>query len=202
MKNSGFTFIEVMITLLVFSIISLTLWAVLSTGKHSWHRGVTQIELQQETRKAMDRITKELRQSGSTHMAISGAGTVLTFQVPVDWDNDGDIVDDDGNIEWGADDTKDWAIQYFLNNNRQLLRRTLDAYPNGNQTGADKILANNIRSDTPPPNGPNALMFTDEFPAAPLTVIGIEVSAQKPAIPGQLLQATLQSQVTLRNTVN
>lgn len=198
MKKSGFTFVELMITLLVFSIISLTLWSVLSTGKDSWHRGVTQIELQQETRKAMDWITKELRQSGLGHAQISGAGTVLTFQVPVDWDNDGDIVDDAGNIEWGADGNKDWAIQYFRNNNRQLLRRTLDAYPNGNQTGSDKILANNIRSDTPPPN---ALLFTGTPVAAP-TVIGIELAAQKPALPGQLLQATLESQVTLRNTVD
>lgn len=198
MKNSGFTFIEVMITLLVFSIISLALWAVLSTGKHAWHIGKTQIELQQETRKAMDWITKELRQSGSAHVQISGLGTTITFQVPVDWDNDGDIVDADGNIEWGADGNENWAIQYLLNNNRWLLRRTLDAYPNGNQIGMDKILADSIRSDTPPPN---ALMFTG-IPAGAPTVIEIEISAQKSAIPRQLIQATLGSQVTLRNTVD
>lgn len=190
MKKSGFTFIELMVTLFIFSILSLSLWTVLSTGRHTWHRGRTQIELQQEIRRAMDWMTKELRPSGSGRALISSLGTTITFQVPVDWDNDGDIIDEAGGIEWGADGNANWAIQYLISG-RLLLRRTLDAYPNGAQTGADRVLANSIRSDSPPPN---ALMFSGNLPE-----IEIEISAQKSALPGQLLQATLQSQVTLRN---
>lgn len=215
----GFTLVELMVVVVIFLIIIAAIYGVLSMGRQSWHTGNTQVEMQQETRKAMDRMVKEIRESGyftdnSTvpptvypKVSITGGGTIITFQVPVDDESDG-IVDDDvldatGNIEWGAVDDAGidrlgWSIQYLLGglNNRQLLRRIFNNYPAGAgvQVGTDVILANNIRSDNPPPN---ALNFGD--PAGNLTIISIEVTAQKDAVPGRTMQSTLYSQVTLRN---
>ncbi len=223
MKHYGFTLVELMVVIVIFLIIFAAIYGVLSMGWQSWHTGNTHVELQQETRKAMDKMVMELRESGSGYVSITGGGSVITFQVPVDWDNEGidldgdgiadvtgDVIDNNGNIERGAplhlscrkphcegqDDNchyQNYAISYLVGNN-QLLRRVLDGYPAGNQVGADAILANNIRSDNPPPN---ALNFGD--PAGDLTSISIEVTAQKDTVEGRTMQSTLYSQVTLRN---
>jgi len=201
----GFTLIELMVVIFIFSVIMAATFGVLSIGRQSWHTGSTQVELQQETRRAMDRMVRELRESGSTHISIPVGGSSITFQVPIDEDTidttvDDDVLDVNGNIEWGAGGSLGRSIQYLLGglNNRQLLRRVLNGYPTGVQVGADVILANNIRSDSPPPN---ALMFVGS-PAGNPTVISIEVSAQKDAVPGRQMQSTLNSQVTLRNLRN
>ncbi|MBU3933383.1 MAG: prepilin-type N-terminal cleavage/methylation domain-containing protein [Candidatus Omnitrophica bacterium] len=201
----GFTLVELMVVIFIFSIIMAATFGVLSTGRQSWHTGSTQVELQQETRRAMDRMVRELRESGSTHISIPVGGGSITFQVPIDEDIidttvDDDVLDVNGNIEWGAGGNLGRSIQYLLGglNNRQLLRRVLNGYPIGVQVGADVILANNIRSDSPPPN---ALMFVGS-PAGNPIVISIEVSAQKDAVPGRTMQSTLNSQVTLRNLRN
>jgi len=196
MKNRGFTLVELMVTMLIFSIIIATMFGVLSVGRQSWYTGSTQVDLQQETRKAMGRMVKELRKTGSDHVTIDNGGARITFQVPVDWDSDGDVVDNNGDVEWGAEANLDGSLQYYLNSsNRGLLRRVLDGYPNGNQVGVDTTLANNIHSDSPPPN---ALMFIGS-PALNPAVINIEVTAQKDTARGRSMQSTLYSQVTLRN---
>jgi len=196
MKRYGFTLIELMVVALISLIILAVIFGVLSAGRQSWRTGSTQVELQQETRKAMDWMVKELRESGPAQANITGGGSIITFQVPVDWEPDGDVVDNNGNIEWGAEDNLGRSIQYLLGglNNRQLLRKVLNGFPVGAQVGVDRILANNIRSDSPPPN---ALNFGD--PRGDLTVISIELTAQKDAISGRTMQSILNSQVTLRN---
>ena len=140
-------------------------------------------------------MVKELRESASSCVNITGGGTSITFHVPVDIEPDGDVLDNSGIIQWGAEDIEGQSIQYLLGglNDRQLLRRVLDG--SGNPVGSDVILANNIRSDSSPPN---ALMFVGS-PVVNPTVINIEVSAQKDVILGRTMQATLYSQVKLRN---
>lgn len=188
----AFTLVELMVVILIFSIIAAAVFGVLSMGRKAWHNGTTQVELQQETRRAMDRMVKELRQSSATRIATSFSGDSIVFQVPVDWDNDGDV-DVGGNIEWGAEDNLGWAIQYLLGglNNQQLLRRVLEAFPVGNPVQQDTTLANNIDSNNPPPN---ALKFI----TSP-RMVDIEITAQKETALGRRIESNLHSQVNLRN---
>lgn len=193
MKRCGFTLVELMVVGLIFTLISLAIFGVLSVGRQSWCTGSTQVQLQQETRKAMDWMVKGLRESGSTHANITESGSIITFQVPVDQDNDGDVLDSSSDVEWGAEGNLGWSIEYSLSN-EQILRKVFNnADPRVEQTS--KVLANNIRSDNPPPN---ALMFIGS-PGVNPTGISIEVTAEKDAVPGRTMQSTLNSQVTLRN---
>ncbi len=57
----GFTFIELIIALTIFSIIGLAIYSTFSSGLNIWRRGEDVSRLQQEGRWALDRIAKELR---------------------------------------------------------------------------------------------------------------------------------------------
>lgn len=67
MKDHGFTMVELLVVVLIFTVISIAIFGVLLTGRQSWYAGNTQIELQEESRKAMRIMVKDLRESkGST----------------------------------------------------------------------------------------------------------------------------------------
>lgn len=169
----GFTLVELMIVMLIFSIILGAVFAVMNIGKTSWHLGDAQVEMQQEARKGMDWMTKELRQSGSS--AIIGVPadgnfySTITFRVP---DEDG--IDANGNIDWGN------QISYSLGglNGQQLLRTV---------GGESTVLANRVVN----------LQFGRQV-ATP-NIVEITLQSQKTAIPGHLMSATLNSQIRFRN---
>lgn len=114
----GFTLIELMLVMLIFTIVTGAAYALMNSGRTGWHSGTAKIELQDDTRRAMGIMAHELSESASDRVTIGGAGTFITFQVPVDenaqgsWedtDSDGtndfyleDTLDASGNIEWGA----------------------------------------------------------------------------------------------------
>ena len=174
MKRYGFTLVELMVVIFIFSIIMAATFGVLSMGRQSWHTGSTQVELQQETRRAMDSMVKELRESSPSKINITGGGTIITFQVPI---ND--------NPDWGAEGSLGWSIEYSLSiGSGQILRKILDN-TGVEQASLKRILANNI----------NTLSFT----SVSSSEISIGITAQKDAIPGRTMQSTLNSQVTLRN---
>lgn len=173
---TGFTLVEIMIVFAIFSIIGAAIFATLTMGRKSWHTGDVQVEMQQEVRKAMNSMVKELRQSGpAVIVGVPADGapySAITFQIPEDTDNDGDVIDGSGNIEWGS------QITYSLGglNGEQLLRI---------QSG-DRVLANNIQS----------LQFTRSGFGEEITITLI---AEKDTVFQRILTAALTSQVTLRN---
>ncbi|GAG07732.1 unnamed protein product, partial [marine sediment metagenome] len=65
-KDSGFTLVEIMIVVVIFSLLIGTIFIVLATGKTSFQIGNVRMELQQDLRRGMDWITAELRQGGSS----------------------------------------------------------------------------------------------------------------------------------------
>lgn len=177
-RYKGFTLIETMIVLLIFSIILGAIFSTMTIGKLSWYSGDAQVEVQQETRKGLSRMSKELRQSRSS--VIQGVPpdgeyhNTIIFKIPEDIDGDGDTIDNSGNIEWSND------ITYSLGglNNRQLLRT---------EEGESTVLANNI-----------ALL---QFRRGSTTqeLLEINLMAEKRTIQGHIIQSTLSSQVELRN---
>lgn len=57
----GFTILELLLTVLIFSAIFLATFTALSMGRRSWRIGIAQIEVQQDARKVMDAMLRELR---------------------------------------------------------------------------------------------------------------------------------------------
>ena len=169
----GFTLVELMIVMLIFSIILGAMFAVMNMGKASWHSGDTQIQVQQEARKGMDRIVKELRQTGtSTIIGVPPDGNLyntITFRIP---DEDG--IDANGNIEWGN------QIAYSLGglNGQQLLRTEGE----GLEVLANRVVNLQFRRQATTPN-----------------IVEITLQSQKTTIPGHLISATLNSQIRVRN---
>ena len=178
-----------LVTMAVFSILMAAMFSILSIGRNSWYQGGTQVDVQQEARKAMDRIVRELRESGSQKVTtITGE---ITFQISTGVDSNGDII-------WGAytnwadssTAVAGYAIKYYLSSN-QLYRSILDSYPSGSAVGTDAVMANNIQS----------LAFTGNGP--PITTVDIQVVTQKTVLQGgsslRNLEFTLNSKAALRN---
>ena len=121
----GFTLVELMVVIVIFTIIVAGIFGVLYVGKENWYTGTTQIDLQEETRKAMRAIVKELRESGfaggTSKVNISGGGGIITFQVPV---VPLDAADDDGTLwnDINGDDVRDANefIWNFLDANQNI----------------------------------------------------------------------------------
>jgi len=174
----GLTLVELMIVLLIFSIILGAIFAIMNVSRTSWQTGNVQVEMQQETRKGMDRMLRELRQSGQTIITGVPANGVsyssIAFQIPEDGDNDGDVTDGSGNIEWSA------QITYSLGglDGEQLLRTS---------GGSSIVMANKIIS----------LQFSRA--ATTPNILEISLQAQKNTAQGTTIQSNLNSQANLRN---
>lgn len=171
----GLSLVEVMVTVLIFSLIFAALFMILTGDQASWYTGDVQIELNQEIRKALLTINRELRQTRSS--VISGVPAdgndynSITFRVPEDIDGDGDVISATGSMEWSDD------INYSLNANNQIVRLT---------TSGSSILANNI----------SVLQFSRPDP----DIIEIGIKAQKTTVLGRTLETwTVVSSLKMRN---
>jgi len=172
-KHKGFTLLEIIIAVFLFSIISAAIFSVLATARNSLSAGESQVGVQQACRNGLDAMVNELRQTSALKIAdVPANGTnysAITFQIPA-----GDIT---AGITWSSN------IQYSLGglNGKQLIRT---------QSGSQRILGNNI----------SAVSFNRS--AANPNVVNISVTAQKNTFPGFTARQstiTINSQVRLRN---
>lgn len=172
----GFTLVEIMISLLIFSLIFMATFMVLSGGQSSWYIGDAKIQLNQELRRPLLTMNRELRQTRSSEIigvpADDNFYTSITFRIPEDVDVDGDVIDALGNIEWSGN------INYSLNASNQIVRSS----PSGTS-----ILANNV----------SGLQFMR--PSGSPNTIDINISVQKTTTLGRNLQAGITSSVKMRN---
>ena len=60
----GLSLVEILVAVAIFVFIAGGIIAVFTVGQSTWQQTETHIELQQDLRKAMVRVTKELRESG------------------------------------------------------------------------------------------------------------------------------------------
>lgn len=207
-KKNSFTFVEVLIVAVLFVILTGGIFTVLSIGRNSWQQTDVAIELQQDLRQAMARVGKELRESGfdslgnpkitiSDNTGVNNSD-ILTFQIPVDGDGDGDIVDVNGNIEWGgailwankdpSDQHFGYQIEYLINDQNQFIRKSID---DSNGLVREDNYANNI------------IDFQVTPVVAPLSaddpVVNIEITARKDTVFGRTITRSLSSDIYLRN---
>ncbi|MFH1451533.1 MAG: prepilin-type N-terminal cleavage/methylation domain-containing protein [Candidatus Omnitrophota bacterium] len=120
LKTAGFTLVELSVTVIIVSFLMATLFAVLNFGRNIFYTNTTLLDLQQTARITLDKMVKELRQTTSSNMTITG-GTQIQFKIPTDITT--------------TPATYSSNIQYYLSGN-DLIRE----YP----AGTTSILAGNI----------------------------------------------------------
>ena len=138
---TGFTLVEVLITVSIFSVVIGSLLSMLVSQNTFFSQCIGKFDVSRMTRKAMTNIVKELRTSDTLTVTIydrpmdqAGAsedvtnGKSIEFQVPVDWDGDDDYIDEYGRVEWGAEGQKEWSIEYCWDSStNEVLRRVWNA---------------------------------------------------------------------------
>ncbi len=150
-NKNGFSFIELMVVLGIFSIMLGSGFTLISTGRDAWFITDAQIELQESLRQTLVKVSKELRETGTAggSLTISSGGVnnsdIVKFSMPILCQAGMNVMDTDSNVAyWGAplrwgcvnstcmDKDNNCAtidykyIQYQLNASGQLVRRVLD----------------------------------------------------------------------------
>jgi len=154
-SNTGFSLVELMVAMAILVAMMGGVYMSMAAGQNSWANTALQIELQENLRLTLEKVSKELRESGS-----NGAGAmqvtindntgfnssdVIRFFIPVVCeagqtiiDNNGDVANWGAPLTWGctestcmdADDdcsTVEYSyLEYGINNNNQLERRVRD----------------------------------------------------------------------------
>lgn len=171
---TGFTLLEVMVTLLIFSIIAAAMFLVLSSGRNTWFSATTYVEVQQELRKAKEWVTKELCQAKNSTLVMPDSTLIgnmihsdeVNFEIPLS-------VADGGDVTWQQ-------IKYYLTGtgNKQLLQDV---------GGNIKVIANDI----------DLIDFAREQDKPQL--IYITITASKQDIKGRTISSALNLKIKFRN---
>jgi hypothetical protein len=195
--KKGYTLLEFMTVVGLCVLFFALTFGMFYTTNLSWDVHNLELELQQEERKGMEAMVREMYQTNSNHIQLSldpdgdDRFFVADLMVPVIISSDTDVYDESGNIRWGADGNhQNYWIRYYVNTtSRQLLREVLDNTKN--TTGISRVYANNIASVLFDP--------TPDSPALP-EMLTIRITGQKPLRSGSApLSTTLVSDVTFRN---
>lgn len=103
----GLTLLETLISLLIFSVVMIALGLSVVVGKNSLFTSDVPTELRQNVLFALTSVSRELRETtgSKTNLGSGTSNNSITFQVPNDNNADGQVVDNIGNIEWGANIT-------------------------------------------------------------------------------------------------
>ena len=154
-SQKGFSLIEIMIVIAVLAVISAGIYMSLYSGQEAWATAEAETRLGNGLRLTLERVSRELRESGSTagvlQVAIEdGEGTdntdILRFSIPILCETEATILDENGDVSsWGAplrwgctdsscmdadDDcsTADYVfLEYRINDDNQIVRRVLNA---------------------------------------------------------------------------
>jgi MSHA biogenesis protein MshO len=84
MNRRGYTLLEAIVTLLLLSVVLLGVYGVLQTGNTVFMKDITLLDMQQQSRNALDRIVREVRQASSQDIDVNFSGTNdrLSFKIP------------------------------------------------------------------------------------------------------------------------
>ncbi len=215
--RKGFTLTEILVVTLIFTILAAGLFMVLHVGQSTWYTAEVAMEIQQDLRGAMMRLTKELHQSGfkcnnppdctnTTVQVIilSDAGVnntdILRFKIPVDYNQDSYIKNSSGIVElWGANLTwgcLDYNCQRPLSPEPQSNSYMIEYLVDDSRHLLRRVLddgLNPVRTD----------IYADNIENFQVTrsgnLVTIDLSASKTSIVGRAVSSNLSVQVLLRN---
>jgi len=204
-EKNGFSLVELLIAVTILAMITGGIYLTLATGQSTWFTTDTNIHLQENLRKSLDRLTSELRQTRVAQQQIfNGTGAngsdVLRFSLPIICEAGNNLIDANGDVAfWGAPLT--WGctdaacmdadndcttleyqfIEYRLNNNEQLLRRVLGG---GLNVVREEVFAGAITDFQAQING---------------AVISLTVTAQEATTMNRVMSEQKSMDVYLRN---
>ena len=211
-RRKGFTLVEALIASALFLIVATAAYSILSSGRTTWFDTDASIELQQNLRLTLEKMTRELHESGFNkngvwQVAITvGTGVngsdILRFSMPVICHSGDSVIDSNGDVAyWGApltwgctssgcmDADNDCAtvdykyIEYSLDNTNQLLRKVLD---NNSLALRLDLIARNIVD----------FRVTN---SADRKVVTLQLTAQRKSGTGRTLITPVSMDVKLRN---
>ncbi len=78
-NTRGYTFVEALISVLLLSVILLGVHGVLLTGNTVFTKDSTLLDMEQQTRNAMDRMVREVRQASSQNIITNYNGTTNDY---------------------------------------------------------------------------------------------------------------------------
>lgn len=170
----GLTIVEVLVSVLIFSIIALGLGYAVVAGKNALFVGDIPTQLRGNVLFALMPMVRELRQTAPAqiNLGVGASSNSVTFKIPHDNNADGIVVDNSGTIEWSGD------ITYMCNGLNQLTRTF---------GGTTSVVAPNITS----------LQFSR--PVAIDALMQIDITVQKTDNQGNLYQDTEQAIIKMRN---
>jgi len=169
----GFTLVEILVSIIIFSIICVGIGLTVVAGRSSLFTADVPTQLRQNLIFSIMTLSRELRETtpSRTDLAVGASANSISFQVPFDNNGDGSIVDTIGNIEWGSN------ITYSLNGSGQLIRT---------QAGTTRIIS------------PNITILQFSRPAGEDRIIQIDITTQKATSAGNW-QDSEQARLKMRN---
>jgi prepilin-type N-terminal cleavage/methylation domain-containing protein len=189
-KRRGMTLFEMLVVILLFGVITTTVFLAASSSHTSYLSTETAVYVQQQARQALSEMERELRHAGG---AIATAINQIDFQVNLGYNQAAPCPPNA--VCWGARDQAGasqagWRVRYRLAG-VQLLRELLDAA--GNPQAETRVLANDVTS----------LQFTYVGGTTRTVTIQLQVQRLSPFLPGgglAVAPAPLVARVRLRNS--
>lgn len=111
----GFTLVELMVVVAIFTIVIGAAYVILNSGRTSWQVGDTKIELQEDLRAAIDEMIFEIFEADPAGVIIAGGGTSITLQTPVDENASGSWQDTT------LDGTNDFYLEHTLDGSNNIV---------------------------------------------------------------------------------
>ena len=168
-KRDGYTLNEVLVSVLILGVVLGGLFITLSTGEFSSSVNSAKLEVQAETRRLMDWIVKDVRQTSSSQIANNApSNSHIKFKVCLGHDGN--------NIIWSSD-----FIEYTYDSSLNRLTRT--DYGSGMSWNFDNVIA--------------APFDTSELITDSKLIVTITVQKQPARMPA--LTSTLISKIKIRN---
>ncbi len=207
-RQRGFTLVELMVSVFISTLVLFSVFYIMSLANTIFRSNDIYSRLNHDAMQTLRSISREVGQTSPntapSHLNITTDGSgnsVIRFQIPVDWDNDGDA--DTGGLnpqaEWGSYDQAGQTTSGRLNGwvrysviNGQLTREVLDSSLNVIGGITTKIIANNIQTFTVTKTTSNLAM---NLSLMAYDVIGRKGSAQRQ------FPATFTTNTLLRNAV-
>ncbi|MFA5164728.1 MAG: prepilin-type N-terminal cleavage/methylation domain-containing protein [Candidatus Omnitrophota bacterium] len=182
-RNShGLSLIEVMISIAIVTVIGGYLAYFLVIGAAAWRAGDAEIQANQESRKGMMQMVRELRQAQEGEIKTT-AGVIyadnvaynnVMFVTISDTDGDGDTVNADGAREWSQ------PISYYVSGT-QLLRSSNNIVT---------VLANNV----------TGIQFIKNVDTTEGTsVFNVTLQTRKTSTEGRQMRSSLTCSIKIRN---
>lgn len=81
-NNLGFTLVEILVVAAFLGFVMGGIFAVLNLGAKSIDLGLGLVDLQQQGRRIMDSMVREVRQASTSGMTIGAAGSRVNFHIP------------------------------------------------------------------------------------------------------------------------